>query len=409
MENRIFKLPLCAAAVFVLCQTATSGQPGKSRPALEIGIGASAMNYTRTYVSDFNRTADGRYVFDLKNKQVYGGAGISLACGVLDWLYADVQATVGLARYFEAGKDRQGWSFMAGPGVQLRPFLRSEWIQPYLRAGINWYTRTFRTSWFGTFEGDPTGEASWAAEDAWNKGRTTDERDCFPVSLGGGVVGWMGNRVGVRLQAEYLLPVSAAGTRFAQASAGLVFRFGGTDKRKAAADRYVGSHIPEYDGIYSARFPAVERIVEKRIEVPVEKIVEKEVRVEVPSEKTLAEMMDNVTFNFDEATLTPASLAVLDDVAATLGRFPDTRFLIAGHTDARGSDAYNDKLSRRRAEAVLEALLERGVGRERLVCHGFGKRAAIVPAGETDGIRRGDRKVVLERVVSEEVWNYLNR
>lgn len=68
--------------------------------------------------------------------------------------------------------------------------------------------------------------------------------------------------------------------------------------------------------------------------------------------------MGNVNFDFDKATITADSQFVLDEIANTLARFTDTMFLVAGYTDAKGSDEYNEELSRARAKAVYEALLQ---------------------------------------------------
>ena len=119
--------------------------------------------------------------------------------------------------------------------------------------------------------------------------------------------------------------------------------------------------------------------------------------------------MDNVNFDFDKATITPESQFVLDEIAHIISGFPDSRFLVAGYTDARGSVRYNEELSKARAKAVLEALVQRGVSADRLCCRGFGKRMALVPESASDEQRRGDRKVVIERVTSESLWNYLNQ
>ena len=269
--------------------------------------------------------------------------------------------------------------------------------------GINYFHKNFPTSYFGQFRGDVTKEAFWKAEDAWNKGYTFDSDTFFPVSAGVGVIGWMGNRFGVHIQGQYNRSIGTDGVNFAQISAGIVLRLGGADKHKASADSYVPSHLEDYVALYP------QRVVEKEIvrEVPVE--VVREVVKEIPSEKTLAEMMDNVNFDFDKATITADSQFILDEIAGTLAQFPDTRFLVAGYTDARGSKEYNDELSRARAKAVYEALLKRGIQSSRLCYRGFGERVALVPESATDEQRRGDRKVVIERVTSESLWNYLNQ
>lgn len=385
MKNSLNK---AAAAVVLLALCSLRAFCQESPGSWEFGIGGSVMNLTRTTVTDFHQTAGGDYLFTLEEKLLYGGADLYAAMELRKWLFADLQGTFGLARYYESESLAQGWSAMVGPGLQIRPFTSSEWIQPFLRVGVNWYRKTFPNSYFGQFQGDVTKEAVWKAEDAWNKGFTFDSDTYFPVSVGLGVVGWMSNRFGIRLQGEFLKPVGSKGASFAQASAGVILRLGGNDKRR------------------SGHVDVVKEVVR---EVPVEVVREvvKEVPVEIPVEVTIAEMMDNVHFDFDKATITNGSQAILDDIADVLKRFPDTRFLVAGYTDSKGSDAYNDHLSEARANAVRDALIERGIPANRLVSRGFGKRVAIVSSSASDEARRGDRKVVIERVTSELLWNYL--
>lgn len=369
----------------------------------ELGLGGAGMNITRTTVSDFHQTAGGDYIFNLDEKLIYGGAEIYSAMELKRWLYADLQGTLGLARYNDSQKVRQGYSFMVSLGIQFRPFVRSEWIQPYFRLGVNAFKKNYPTSYFGQFKGDVTKEALWKTEDAWNKGHTFDSDLFFPVSVGIGVIGWISERVGVRVQGQYHHSFGTDGVNFAQVSAGVLLRLGGHSKGKEVADRYITSHLDDYAGLYP------QRVVEKEVirEVPVD--VVREVVKEIPCERTLAELMDNVNFDFDKATITQESQFVLDEIAHIISGFPDSRFLVAGYTDAIGSVRYNEELSKARAKAVLEALVQRGVSADRLCCRGFGKRMALVPESASDEQRRGDRKVVIERVTSESLWNYLNQ
>ena len=392
-----------AIVLALLCPLSGHSQEKPAPRAWEFGIGGAAMNITRNTVSDFRQTAGGNYIFTLDEKMLYGGIEVYSAVELKRWLYADLQGTLGLARYCESERMRQGYSLMVSPGVQFRPFVRSGWIQPYFRLGVNLYHKDFPTSYFGQFKGDVTKEALWRAEDAWNKGYTFDSDTFFPVSAGIGVIGWMSNRVGVHIQGQYNRSFGTDGINFAQASAGIVLRLGGADKLKASADRYVPRHLDEYAGLYP------QKVVEKEIvrEVPVE--IVREVIKEIPSEKTLAEMMDNVNFDFDKATITADSQFVLDEIANTLSHFPETRFLVAGYTDSKGTAEYNEELSLARAKAVYDALLSRGIPAARLCYRGFGMRVAVVPASASDEQRRGDRKVVIERVTSESLWSYLNQ
>lgn len=392
-----------AVVLALLCPISGLSQEKTVPRTWEFGLGGAAMNITRTTVSNFRQTPGGDYIFNLDEKLLYGGIEIYSAIELNRWLYADLQGTLGLARYDDAEKERQGYSLMVSPGIQIRPFRKSEWIQPYIRLGVNLYHKNFPTSYFGQFNGDVTKEAFWKAEDAWNKGYTFDSDTFFPVSAGIGVIGWISNKVGMHIQGQYNRSLGTDGVNFAQVSAGIVLRLGGADKHKASADRYVPRHLDDYAALYP------QKVVEKEVvrEVPVE--VVREVIKEVPSEKTLAEMMGNVNFDFDKATITADSQFVLDEIANTLARFTGTMFLVAGYTDAKGSDEYNEELSRARAKAVYEALLQRGIQSSRLCYKGFGKRVALVPESATDEQRRGDRKVVLERVTSESLWNYLNQ
>lgn len=393
----------CAVVLALICPLTGHSQDRKVHRTWEFGLGGAAMNLTRTTVSNFRQTAGGDYIFNLDEKALYGGIELYSALELKRWLYADLQGTVGLVRYYDAEMEKRGYSFMVSPGVQFRPFVGCEWIQPYFRLGINCYHKTFPTAYFGQFNGDVTKEALWRAEDAWNKGYTFDSDTFFPVSVGVGVIGWMTNRLGVHIQGQYNRSLGTDGVNFAQASAGIVLRLGGGDKNKAVADRYIPKHLDEYAFLYP------QKVVEKEVvrEIPVEVI--REVVKEVPSEKTLAELLDNVNFDFDKATITADSQFILDEIANTLAAFTDTRFLVAGYTDAKGSDEYNDKLSLARAKAVYEALLSRGIPASRLCYRGFGKRVALLPGSASDEQRRGDRKVVIERVTSDSLWNYLNQ
>ena len=402
MKNKMYRT--ASAVVLALLYPVAGYSQARTVPKTwEFGLGGAAMNVTRTTVSDFHQTAGGDYIFNLDERLIYGGIELYSARELSRWLYADLQGTIGLAKYNDAEKTRQGYSLMISPGIQLRPFPRSEWIQPYIRLGVSLYHKNFPTSYFGQSKGDVTKEALWKAEDAWNKGYTFDSDTFFPVSAGVGVIGWMSDRVGVHIQGQYNRSLGTDGVNFAQVSAGIVLRLGGADKHKASADRYVPGHLDDYAALYP------QKVVEKEVvrEVPVE--VVREVIKEIPSEKTLAEMMDNVNFDFDKATITEDSRPILDKIANILAQSPDARFLVAGYTDAKGSEEYNETLSKARAKAVYEALLQRGIQPSRLCYRGFGKRVALVPESATDEQRRGDRKVVIERVTSLSLWNYLNQ
>lgn len=82
-------------------------------------------------------------------------------------------------------------------------------------------------------------------------------------------------------------------------------------------------------------------------------------------------------FDFDSATLKPGAYSEIDRVAKVLRDFPQTRIRVEGHTDAKGSEVYNQKLSERRARSVTNALGHRGIDPARLVSVGYGETRPI--------------------------------
>ena len=83
-------------------------------------------------------------------------------------------------------------------------------------------------------------------------------------------------------------------------------------------------------------------------------------------------VLDNVLFDFDKATIKPATFAQLDAVYEILEKNPAMSVELQGHTDNIGSKKYNMDLSLRRANAVANYLVDKGVARNRLATTGFG-------------------------------------
>ncbi|MET3929326.1 OmpA family protein [Lysobacter soli] len=76
--------------------------------------------------------------------------------------------------------------------------------------------------------------------------------------------------------------------------------------------------------------------------------------------------LKGVNFDFDKATLRPDAISILSEATEILKRYPELRVEVAGHTDQCGKDAYNQKLSERRATAVYDYLTSNGVDASRL-------------------------------------------
>jgi outer membrane protein OmpA-like peptidoglycan-associated protein len=88
-------------------------------------------------------------------------------------------------------------------------------------------------------------------------------------------------------------------------------------------------------------------------------------------------LKSDVMFDHDSATLKPGAYVELDRIAGILNEYPETVVRVEGHTDASGSETYNQQLSERRANAVKNALIQRGVNPGRIVALGFGESMPV--------------------------------
>ena len=89
-------------------------------------------------------------------------------------------------------------------------------------------------------------------------------------------------------------------------------------------------------------------------------------------------LVRNVFYEFDKATLTPESCTALDRLARMLTENPHITIELAAHCDYRGNDDYNLRLSQRRAESVVNYLVEHGIARDRLTPCGYGEQVPKV-------------------------------
>lgn len=126
--------------------------------------------------------------------------------------------------------------------------------------------------------------------------------------------------------------------------------------------------------------------------VVVEEVVE-EVVAE-PAEPVRVEL--DVKFDFDKAKVKPESYGDIKNLADFLTQYPQTTTVVEGHTDAVGSDAYNQGLSERRANAVRDVLVnEYGVGGDRVNAVGYGEARPVADNASAEG-RAVNRRVEAE-------------
>jgi OOP family OmpA-OmpF porin len=102
-------------------------------------------------------------------------------------------------------------------------------------------------------------------------------------------------------------------------------------------------------------------------------------------------------FDFDKAVLKPEGIAKLDDLVAKLSKVTLEVIIAVGHTDSIGTDAYNQKLSVRRSEAVKAYLVSKGIEKNRIYTEGKGEKQPVAD-NKTDAGRAKNRRVEIEVV-----------
>jgi OmpA-OmpF porin, OOP family len=105
--------------------------------------------------------------------------------------------------------------------------------------------------------------------------------------------------------------------------------------------------------------------------------------------------LEGVNFETNSATLTTDSYPVLDKVADGLVKHPRLRVEVQGHTDSTGAKAYNMSLSAKRADAVREYLLHKGVNTQQMVSKGYGPTEPVA-SNATKAGRAANRRVVMQ-------------
>jgi outer membrane protein OmpA-like peptidoglycan-associated protein len=107
---------------------------------------------------------------------------------------------------------------------------------------------------------------------------------------------------------------------------------------------------------------------------------------EVPAEvKKFTGVIEGINFKTNSAHILPGSWAVLDRALKVLQDFPDVNLEISGHTDSKGRDAYNLRLSQRRADSVKLYFVTRGIASSRLVSIGYGESRPIADNATASG------------------------
>jgi OmpA-OmpF porin, OOP family len=195
--------------------------------------------------------------------------------------------------------------------------------------------------------------------------RNVPDRTDFAVDYGAGLkfffTYWLALRADVRQ--VYIFDDSRKDIEY---TLGLSFYFGGPKPAPVA----------KYEPIAEPRLKpmAKEKVEEKVVIMASEPKVEEKVMVAAAEPKIIILAFEDVHFDFDKSTLKPEAQAILKRNIQLLKENPKAKVRIAGYTSASGTEAYNQKLSERRANAVQEYLINEGIiTRDRLSTIGYGE------------------------------------
>jgi OOP family OmpA-OmpF porin len=178
----------------------------------------------------------------------------------------------------------------------------------------------------------------------------------FAVNYGAGLKYFLSENVALRADARHVISFDETQSNLIY-TVGLTFLFGGEKEKKAP-------RVAE----------APQKVEEKVVILASEPKVEEKVMVASAEAKIIILALEDLHFDFDQSTLKPEAQTILKRNIQLLKENPKAQIRIAGYTSASGTEAYNQKLSERRANAVKAYLINEGViASGRLFTIGYGE------------------------------------
>ena len=404
-----------------------------------IGVGAHGVNHAAAggKVGNVFSTAfgggDGGELYNINNFLITPPLSkLTVARNINKYLVIDWQTSVGNVSNDRIGMGKE-FFLMTGLGLQFKfngLWNEDSWFDPYLRVGANYMRHDYSGVAF------PLVDTNGTTYPGFSDGTASTQRrkDHFTVATGIGSNFWITKNFGLGVQGDYVsTPIDQSDiANFWQASASLLFRFGNTDRDKdgildkddlcpdtPGLAEFQGCPDTDGDGVPDKddQCPDVAGPVENNgcpwPDTDGDGVLDKDdacptvpglaqyngcpkPQTVIADEATGA--LKGIFFDFDKATIRPESSSKLDMAADLIKDSRGGTFLVTGETDAKGAAAYNLKLSRERAAAVVNALEARGVSNNQLKSKGVGEANATVSEKASDAERMQDRKVVVTAV-----------
>ena len=436
-------LRLGITALALTVTTSVSAQTTNNRWL--IGVGAHGVNHVAANKGVGQASGDAfssKDLYTMNNFVITPPLSkLTVARNLNKFLVLDWQTSVGNVSNKRINMDKE-FFLMTGLGLQFKVngFWNEEsWFDPYVRVGANYLRHDYTNVSF------PLTDVHGNVYGGFSGVGTPRKADHFAVNGGLGSNFWFTKNFGIGIQGDYVTtPIDKSNlANFWQASASINFRFGNRDKDKdGVLDK--DDACPEIPGPVENQgcpWPDTDGdgVLDKddacpEVPGPVELngcpdtdgdgVLDKDDACpEVPglpeyngcpkpaSEFAIAATgaLQGIIFDFNKATISdPESLRKLDQAAEVIKSSNGGTFLVTGHTDKKGNDAYNLKLSRERAAYIVKALEQRGVADSQLKSTGVGEKEAVVPETASDEERARDRKVVVE-AIDGAAWEALQK
>ncbi|GAA4423258.1 OmpA family protein [Pontibacter saemangeumensis] len=165
------------------------------------------------------------------------------------------------------------------------------------------------------------------------------------------------------------------------------------------------SLVAEKPGFFTARqqittvgkMPTQEELTEASNEV---RLTATLVLNEIVKEKAI--VLENIFYDFDKANIRPDAAVELDKLVQVLNDNPGISIELSSHTDARGSDIYNQDLSQRRAESAVEYIISKGIDSSRITAKGYGESRPVVRNAKTEEEHQRNRRTEFKVVRIQE-------
>ncbi|MBC5994219.1 OmpA family protein [Pontibacter cellulosilyticus] len=163
--------------------------------------------------------------------------------------------------------------------------------------------------------------------------------------------------------------------------------------------------VSEKPGFFTARqsittvgkMPTQDQLTEEENEV---RLTATLVLNEIVKEKAI--VLENIFYDFDKANIRPDAAIELDKLVQVLNDNPSISIELSSHTDARGSDVYNQDLSQRRAESAVEYIISKGIDRSRITAKGYGESRPVVKNATTEEEHQRNRRTEFKVVRIQE-------